>query len=142
MTVGAYRDVDSESNLHFLSAIEGSTCRRIPYPYVFAGRRTVGRLDVNFRNYLPRICSSWASPEKTQGSPFHDLALNPSSNHSRSWVILSASQRFRLLLSRTSPRQSVGTRWMAYQPPTLNSESRLWGSSESLSYHALTASFT
>ena len=27
---------------------------------------------MNFRNYLLRICSNWASPERTQGSPFHD----------------------------------------------------------------------
>ena len=31
MTVNAYHNVDSESNLHFLSATEGSTCRRIRY---------------------------------------------------------------------------------------------------------------
>jgi Domain of unknown function (DUF4158) len=51
---------------------------------------------VNFRNYLLRICSSWASPERTQGSPFHDSGSYSFSNHSRSWAILSASQRFRL----------------------------------------------
>ena len=50
---------------------------------------------MNFRNYLLRICSSWASPQRTQDNPFHDSGSYSFSSHSRSWVILSASQRFR-----------------------------------------------
>ncbi len=43
MTVGAYRDVDSKWDLHFLSAIEGVNLSQNKLPYVFAARRTVGQ---------------------------------------------------------------------------------------------------
>jgi hypothetical protein len=45
MTVSAYRNVGSESNLHFVSAIEGVNLSQNTLPYVFAARRTVGLLD-------------------------------------------------------------------------------------------------
>ena len=54
---------------------------------------------MNFRNYLLRICRSLASPERTQGSTFHDSDSYYFLNHSRSWVIFFASQRFLVPLS-------------------------------------------
>jgi head-tail adaptor len=42
---------------------------------------------VNFRNYLLRICSNWASQQKTQDNPFRGSDSYSFSNHSRSWVI-------------------------------------------------------
>ena len=75
--------------------------------------------NVNFRNFLLRICSSWASPQRTRDNPFHDSGSYSFSSHSRSWVILSALRRFRLLLSCTLRRQSVGTRCRTAYPPTM-----------------------